>query len=254
MNRPQIGIQTPFSRRQRRRWPALPLALVLGLGWSGCKEQAPPAPEEVQASSLPAITITAKSKLLLTHATAEGTFTTVDSPDKVPEGRRGWVRVVDLAQKPEQRQDHELVYVADLRSPRDDGSYPYVVMSRQAFESAALGRARAGATDPEPAPGEAGAGAEHDQVILYSTAWCGACKAARAYLSGKGVPFVEKDIEKDSAASAELLRKARAAGISASGVPVIDVGGTLMQGFDRQRLDALLEGLSQRKGAKDKAS
>ena len=55
-----------------------------------------------------------------------------------------------------------------------------------------------------------------------------------------GIPFVEKDIENDRAAAEELLQKARAAGISAQGVPVLDVNGTLLQGFDPKKLHALL--------------
>ena len=220
------------------------------LSLAACKPQTPPAPvQEVQASSLPKIVVKAHREMLFTHATDAGSFTTVDKLDKVPEGRRGWVRVVDLGIKPARRMDHELVYVADLRTPGDDGAFPHVVMSRAAFESAAIGRAQQGATDPAPAPGQAGQGT--GQVVLYSTAWCGACKTAREYLSDRGIPYVDKDIEKDQAAAQELLAKAKAAGVSASGVPVIDVGGTLVQGFDRSRIEALL---SDMKPPADKAS
>jgi glutaredoxin len=206
---------------------------------AACHEDQPPLPEQqVAASSLPAIKVRPQSKLLLTYARPDGSFETVDKLDKVPEGRRGWVRVVDLSVKPEQRRDHELVYVADLRKPGKDGSYPYVVMSRVAFESAAVGRAGQGATDkPSSRPAAAGGA----RVILYATAWCPACRQARQYMTQKGIPFVEKDIEKDQAAAAELLAKAKAAGISSSGVPVLDVGGTLMQGFSADRLEALLQ-------------
>jgi len=213
------------------------LLAVLTLA-AACRKSTPPSPaHQVQASSLPKITIGPKSKLLLTYAAADGTFATVDKMDKVPQGRQGWVRVVDLSMKPERRKDHELVYVADLRTPAKDESYPYVVMSRLAFESAAVGRAAQGATAKPTSPM---AGAEPGQVILYTTSWCPACRSAREYMTEQGIPFIEKDIEKNQEAAAELLAKARAAGISASGVPVLDVGGTLMQGFDAERLKALL--------------
>lgn len=216
------------------------LTCLLILAVAACKPQTPPAPmAEVQASSLPKIVVKAEREMLFTHATTSGTFATVDKLDKVPEGRRGWVRVVDLSIKPARRMDHELVYVADLRTPGEDGAFPHVVMSRTAFESAALGRASQGATDPPPAPGKIGAGS--GQVILYATAWCGACKTARKYLTERGVPYVDKDIEQDQAAAQELLAKAKAAGVSASGVPVLDVGGTLVQGFDQARIEALLQ-------------
>jgi glutaredoxin 3 len=210
---------------------------------SACPRREPPAPKmEVQASALPRIVVKPRDKLLFTFATPEGTFDTATQLDKVPEGRRGWVRVVDLTIQPDRRLDHELVYVADLRAPGKDGAYPYVVMSRAAFEAAAVARAGQGATDPPPkVASEKTAGkAAGASVILYATSWCPACRSAREYLTARSIPFVEKDIEKDQGAAAELLQKAKAAGISASGVPVLEVNGTLMQGFDAERLNALL--------------
>lgn len=222
------------------------------LGGFGCKDPAPPAPDEaVKASQLPEIRVKPGAKQLFTYyAPADGRFTTVDTIDAVPAPHRGWVRVVDLGMRPTQRRDHELVYVADLRDKGKDGTYPYVVMSRAGFETAAQGRPKRGATAPSPAKqgsGEPtsekeaspGRGADK-QVIVYSTSWCGACRAARSWLNSHGVPFVDKDIEKDARAAAELMQKAKQAGISASGVPVIDVRGTLIQGFDPDRLTALL--------------
>jgi glutaredoxin len=204
---------------------------------TACRGKDTPKAQGLQASALPVIKVTKASKLLLTYY-AGGKFVSATDIEKVPQGSRGWVRVVDLALKAGQRKDLELVYVADLRKPNDKGAYPYVVMSRPAFESSAQGRATAGATDPKGKTSATKSGA----VVLYSTSWCPACKSARRYLSEKGIPFVEKDIEKDSAAAAELMSKAQAAGISTSGVPVLDVNGTLMQGFDAQRLEALIGG------------
>jgi glutaredoxin len=216
------------------------LALVIAItSTTACHKAAPPAPaSEPQASALAPIVVKQRDKLLFTYAAEGGAFESVQQIDKVPEARRGWVRVVDLAVQPERRVDIELVYVADLRQPGKDGAYPYVVMSRGAFEAAATARATQGATDPAPAkPPTGSAGAK---VILYATSWCPACRTAREFMNGKGIPFVEKDIEKDPSAATELMQKAKAAGISASGVPVLEVGGTLMQGFDAERLTALL--------------
>ncbi len=204
---------------------------------AACREAAPPAPTtQLAATQLPAIRVTKDARMLFTFAAGEG-FETVPSLDKVPEASRGWVRVIDLGVKPERRLDHELVYVADLRSAQKDGSYPYVVMSREGFESSARTRAGEGATTPASAPTAAAAGA---RVILYSTSWCPACRTAREHLKAKGIPFVERDIEKDQGAAAELLEKAKRAGTSASGVPVLDVAGTLVQGFDPDRINQLL--------------
>lgn len=74
-------------------------------------------------------------------------------------------------------------------------------------------------------------------VILYSTSWCGYCKMTAKYLHDKGVEFVEKDIEADPDAQKELMEKIDN---DFRGVPVTDVNGTLILGFDRAGLDKAL--------------
>jgi len=78
------------------------------------------------------------------------------------------------------------------------------------------------------------------KVVLYSTSWCGYCKKAREYFTRKGIPFVEKDIEKDQAAARELADKAMRAGVAPQGVPVIDVKGKLIMGFNVPAIEAAL--------------
>lgn len=74
-------------------------------------------------------------------------------------------------------------------------------------------------------------------VIIYSTTWCGYCKMLKAYLTDKNVPWVEKDIEQDAAAHQELMDKVQG---NFRGVPVSDVNGTIILGFDRHSIDAAL--------------
>lgn len=81
--------------------------------------------------------------------------------------------------------------------------------------------------------------AEARPVIVYGAAWCGFCRKAAKWLTDRGVPFVEKDIEKDEEAADELVAKLRAAGKSGSSIPWIDVGGELLNGFDERALERL---------------
>jgi glutaredoxin-like YruB-family protein len=74
-------------------------------------------------------------------------------------------------------------------------------------------------------------------VIVYSTNWCAYCKMAKQYLTGKNVKWVEKNIEEDAAANDELMKKI---GGNFRGVPVIDVKGSIILGFDRPKIDAAL--------------
>ena len=77
-------------------------------------------------------------------------------------------------------------------------------------------------------------------VTIYGTSWCGACRSARQYLTERRIPFADKDIERDPAAARELNDKASKMGIPTDRVPIIEVRGRLLQGFDRARIDALL--------------
>lgn len=247
-------VATPCPARGPHPPSALARALVVVLllfGVAACRRPTPPAPAtQTQASSLPRLVIRDERKLLFTYfAPTANAFASTAKLAEIPAASRDWVRVVDLGLRPSQRHDHELVYVADLRAKRPDGTYPYVVLPRAAFEQLAPERARgrapalAARAAPTTAPAPAArAPANPTPVVLYSTSWCGACRAARAWLREQGVPFVERDIERDPAASAELMRKAQAQGISPSGVPVLDVKGTLVEGFDPDRITALLGG------------
>ena len=73
------------------------------------------------------------------------------------------------------------------------------------------------------------------RVVLYATDWCGYCKQTRRFLDSKGIPFREFDIEKDAEA-----RKAYEA-LGGRGIPLIDVNGTLIRGFDPDEILAALQ-------------
>ena len=77
--------------------------------------------------------------------------------------------------------------------------------------------------------------------MLYSTGWCRYCKKARQWLVDHNVDFVEKDIEKEPEAATEVAIKATRAGVRAKGVPIIDVRGSLVFGYDELRLRSLLK-------------
>ncbi len=77
-------------------------------------------------------------------------------------------------------------------------------------------------------------------IVVYGTSWCGYCRKARQWLKARGVPFEDKDVERDAGAAEELSRKAAAVGLRVGGVPIIDVHGTLVQGFDQRKLEQLL--------------
>lgn len=162
--------------------------------------------------------------------------------DDVPKDAREAVVVVDLNQSPDERQAGRYAQIFDLRKPNPDGSYPGRVVSlvniAQINDEAA--RRLLASERQTPVAGEAKAAEKGPvKITMYSTAWCGVCKRAKRFMDRKGIPYVEKDIEKDQAAMKELSAKAAAAGTRVRGVPVFDVGGALIPGFDKDKILAL---------------
>jgi glutaredoxin 3 len=72
-------------------------------------------------------------------------------------------------------------------------------------------------------------------VIVYSTPTCGFCTALKRYLKDRKIRFREVDVSRDAGAAAEMKRKT-----GQQGVPVIDVNGRMIIGFDKRRLNAAL--------------
>ena len=77
-------------------------------------------------------------------------------------------------------------------------------------------------------------------VIIYGAEWCGACHEAMRYLRRKGVAYVEKDVEKDPSAEREMQEKLARNGLRAGSIPVLDVRGKVMIGFNPSEVDAAL--------------
>jgi glutaredoxin 3 len=58
---------------------------------------------------------------------------------------------------------------------------------------------------------------------------------AKKYFREKGIKFRDVDVSRDQAAARDMLRRS-----GQSGVPVIDIGGKIIIGFDRPRINKLL--------------
>lgn len=74
-------------------------------------------------------------------------------------------------------------------------------------------------------------------VIIYTTPTCPYCKQAKAYFKEHNVQYAEKDVSADSAAQEEMTKKSG----GFMGVPIIDINGTIVQGFDKEKIEAALK-------------
>ncbi len=76
---------------------------------------------------------------------------------------------------------------------------------------------------------------EDTQLIIYGAEWCAFCHEAMRYLDTKGVKYVYKNVDLDMNDAKAAVDKS-----GQTGIPVLDVAGTIIIGFDRPRLDAAL--------------
>jgi glutaredoxin-like YruB-family protein len=73
-------------------------------------------------------------------------------------------------------------------------------------------------------------------VTVYSATWCAFCHAAKDYLDKKSIKYTDKDVDADPAAGQEAFSKS-----GQRAIPVLDIGGEIILGFDRPRIDAALK-------------
>lgn len=78
------------------------------------------------------------------------------------------------------------------------------------------------------------------QITIYRTSWCAFCHTEMQWLDHLGIPYVAKDIEEDAEAHKELMDKLGGED-SFRGVPVTDVAGDIVLGFDRPKLQAAIQ-------------
>ena len=78
------------------------------------------------------------------------------------------------------------------------------------------------------------------RVLVFTTPTCSWCTRVKNYLVQQRVPFREVDVSKDASAARDLVRRT-----GQMGVPVVEIDGRPVVGFDKSRIDQLL-GLSPR--------
>ncbi|MCL5004812.1 MAG: glutathione S-transferase N-terminal domain-containing protein [Patescibacteria group bacterium] len=72
-------------------------------------------------------------------------------------------------------------------------------------------------------------------VKIYTTQTCPYCIMAKDYFKKLGVEYQEADVSIDEKAREELIAKSHQ-----MGVPVIDINGTIIVGFNRPEIDKAL--------------
>lgn len=72
-------------------------------------------------------------------------------------------------------------------------------------------------------------------IAIYTTPTCPFCHQAKDFLTERQVPYVEYNVADDEVRREEMVEKS-----GQYGVPVVEIGGEIIVGFDRLRLEELL--------------
>jgi len=73
------------------------------------------------------------------------------------------------------------------------------------------------------------------KVKIYSTATCPYCIRAKQFLKENNIVFEDVDVSGNKAAAEEMIRKT-----GQMGVPVLDIEGEIIVGFDREKIKQAL--------------
>jgi glutaredoxin-like YruB-family protein len=77
---------------------------------------------------------------------------------------------------------------------------------------------------------------KNHNVIVYSTPTCPYCVYAKEYFKKNNVEFKDVDVSRDRASAEEMVRKS-----GQMGVPVIDIDGKILVGFQPEEFEKLLK-------------
>jgi len=72
-------------------------------------------------------------------------------------------------------------------------------------------------------------------VIVYSTPNCPWCIRVKQFLKENNILFLDWDVSVDQLAADEMIKKS-----GQMGVPVLDIDGQIVVGFDKEKIKQLL--------------
>jgi len=72
-------------------------------------------------------------------------------------------------------------------------------------------------------------------VLVYSTPTCPWCIRAKQFLKDSNIYFQDFDVSSNQEAAEEMIKKS-----GQMGVPVLDINGQIIVGFDKERIKTAL--------------
>lgn len=76
---------------------------------------------------------------------------------------------------------------------------------------------------------------QQPKVRVYSTVSCPYCVTLKEFLKKHNIEFEDIDVSQDKEAAEEMIKKS-----GQMGVPVVDIDGQIVVGFDKEKISQLL--------------
>ncbi|HHE76896.1 MAG TPA: NrdH-redoxin [Candidatus Parcubacteria bacterium] len=73
------------------------------------------------------------------------------------------------------------------------------------------------------------------KIKVYSTPSCPYCYTLKEYLKEHNFEFEDIDVSQDESGRSEMIKKS-----GQTGVPVVDIDGEIIVGFDKEKIDQIL--------------
>lgn len=73
-------------------------------------------------------------------------------------------------------------------------------------------------------------------IKIYSTPTCSWCKKTKEYLKSKNIEYVDVNVADDMEGREEMFKLSQQ-----SAVPVINIDGNIVLGFDKGKIDKLIQ-------------
>ena len=74
----------------------------------------------------------------------------------------------------------------------------------------------------------------YPRIVIYTVAWCPHCRELKEYLTTRNIPFINRDVELETAAMDDLMQKHKT-----DSVPVVVIGNDLeiLKGFTSEQFE-----------------
>jgi glutaredoxin-related protein len=82
---------------------------------------------------------------------------------------------------------------------------------------------------------------DESPIIVYGASWCPHTAEATAYFDAHHLAYVMRDVDRFPSLRDEMDHKVEHAGLARTGIPVLDIEGRILIGFEQGQVERVLQ-------------